>query len=304
MFYLALVLLKLLAIPLSLLPRQVFLALGRALGGLLFLLGFRVKIARANIKLAFPEWEQERQERLLRDHFQELGVLFLELLRMFYRFDRFFDLYADVEGHEPLQRILDEGGKGVFVFTSHIGNWEVLTLSGRRVFGRTSVMVTKELKPAWLHRVVGVTRSLLGVEMANEPRTMRGVMRGLKQNNLVGWVMDQYAGAPVGARVPFFGKPVGSHTALAALALRTGTPVIPAVAVRKPDGRYLVRFGAPVQLLERVDRQASVIANTALFVRLTEATVREFPAQWLWIHRRWKGDLSPLPPQAEGEMLK
>jgi len=304
MFYLCLVLLKLIAIPLSLLPRPVFLRLGRGLGRLLFWLGFRVRIARENIGLAFAEWEPARREQLLRDHFEELGILFLELLRMFYRFDRFFDRYADVEGHEPIQRAIDEGGKGVFAMTAHLGNWEVLTLTGRRVFGRQAVMVTKELKPHWLHRVVGVTRSLLGVEMATEPRTMQGVLRGLKQNNIVGWVMDQYAGAPVGVRVPFFGKPVGSHTALAMLAIRTGTPVFPALAVRKRDGRYLVRFGPAIELVDRGDTEASVIANTALFVRHIEEMVREFPAQWLWIHRRWKGDLSPLPPHSEGEMLK
>jgi KDO2-lipid IV(A) lauroyltransferase len=262
-----------------------------------------VKIARANIELAYPEWEQARRDQLLHDHYLELGVLFLEMLRMFYRFDRFFDRYVDVEGKEHLQAVLDKG-KGVFAMTAHIGNWEVLTLCGRHVFGRTAVMVTKELKPRWLHRAVGVTRSLLGVEMANEPRTMQGVLRGLKQNNLVGWVMDQYAGAPVGARVPFFGKPVGSHTALATLALRTKTPVITAYAVRKPDGRYLLKFEAPFELLDRGNAEASVIANTALFVRRTEALVREYPAQWLWIHRRWKGDLSPLPPHSSGEMLK
>ena len=303
MFYIALVVLKLIALFLSLFPRPVFLAMGRLLGRLLFACGFRVKIARANIELAYPEWESSRREKLLSEHYLELGVLFLEMLRLFYRFDRFFDSYVDVEGKEHMQAVLDKG-KGAFAMTAHIGNWEVLTLSGRHVFGRTAVMVTKQLKPMWLHRVVGVTRSLLGVEMANEPRTMQGVLRGLKQNNLVGWVMDQYAGAPVGVRVPFFGKPVGSHTALATLALRTGTPVITAFAVRKPDGRYLLRFEPPFELVDRGEAEANIIANTALFVRRTEALVREFPAQWLWIHRRWKGDLSPLPPQAEGEMLK
>ena len=56
---------------------------------------------------------------------------------------------------------------------------------------------------------------------------MQGILRGLKRNHIIGWVNDQFTGAPVGARVPFFGVPVGSHTAPAALAIRTGTPVLP-----------------------------------------------------------------------------
>ncbi|MGZ3652361.1 MAG: lysophospholipid acyltransferase family protein, partial [Bdellovibrionota bacterium] len=238
MFYLALIVLKLLALPLSLLPRKVFLILGRCLGVLLRLAGFRVGIVRSNIALAFPEWTNEQREKLLRDHYLELGVLFLELLRMFFHFDRFYERYADVEGEEHMRAVLDKG-KGAFAVTAHLGNWELLTLTAKYTFGGEATMVTKQLKPDWLHRVVAVTRSLLGVKMACEPRTMQGILRGLKNNDIIGWVNDQYAGAPVGARVPFFGVPVGSHTALAALAIRTGTPVIPAIAVRKPDGRYL-----------------------------------------------------------------
>ncbi|MGZ3653347.1 MAG: LpxL/LpxP family acyltransferase, partial [Bdellovibrionota bacterium] len=68
--------------------------------------------------------------------------------------------------------------------------------------------------------------------------------------------------------------------------------------------RYLVRFEPELKLVDRGSTDATLVANTAMFVRHTEAWIREFPAQWLWIHRRWKGDLSPLPPQVEGEMLK
>jgi Kdo2-lipid IVA lauroyltransferase/acyltransferase len=302
MFYLALILLKLLAFALSLLPRPLFLLMGRGLGRLLAGFHFRERVAAANLELAFAEKDPASRAELLRSQYAELGVLFLEMLRSFYRFDRFVERNSDVEGEEHLRAALAQG-KGIFVMTAHLGNWEVLTASGPTLFGTGVTMVTKELKPKWFHRVVEVTRSLLGVQMACEPRTMQGILRALKRKEIVGFVMDQYAGAPVGARVPFFGKAVGSHTALATLALRTGAPVVPAVSVRKPGGRYLIRFEPPFPLEERSDPQASVIANTALFVRHTEKWVREFPEQWMWIHRRWKGDLSPLPPQVEGEML-
>lgn len=116
--------------------------------------------------------------------------------------------------------------------------------------------------------------------------------------------MDQFAGAPVGARVPLFGIPVGSHTALAALAIRTGAPVIPTIAYRKANGSYVMRFEEPIPLLQSEDPELAIIKNTANYVAHTERWIREFPEQWLWIHRRWKGDLSPLPPNSAGEMLK
>lgn len=303
MFYLALIIFKLLALPLALLPRPAFLALGHGLGALLRKAGFRKKIVEGNLAIAFPEWDAEKREGFLYSYYRELGVLFLEILRWFYRFDRFMDRYCDVEGAEHMQSALDQG-KGVLAMTAHLGNWEVLAASGYSVFGKPVTMVTKELKPRAVHRLVEVTRSLLHVNMACEPRTMQGILRALKRKEIVGFVNDQFAGAPVGARVPFFGVPVGSHTALAALAIRTGAPVVPAIAVRKPDGRYLLRYEPALQLEERGSSEATLIANTALFVRHSEKWVREFPEQWLWIHRRWKGDLSPLLPGEEGAMLK
>lgn len=303
MFYLAFFLLKLLAWLLSLPPRRLFLLLGAGLGSLLGSLGFRRKIAESNIKLAFPELADNERALLLRRFYRHLGALFLEILASFFRFDRFVQRLSDVEGEAHLRAALAEG-KGVFVMTAHLGNWEVLTASGPTLFGTGVTMVTKELKPAWLHRAVDVTRALLGVKMACEPKTMQGILRALKKKEIVGFVMDQYAGAPVGARVPFFGVPVGSHTALATLALRTGAPVVPAISYRKPNGRFTIRFDAPLATLEDADQDRAVLLNTANYVKHTEAWVREFPEQWLWIHRRWKGDLSPLAPNSPGEMLR
>lgn len=301
MFYFGLIVLKCIAFFLSLLPRPVFLALGHGLGGFLRRIGFRTEISRANLTRAYPSLPD--REDLFRSCYRELGVLFLELFRYFYRFRDFLDRNVDYEGEENLRSAMAEG-KGVFVMTAHLGNWEVLTASGPNHFGVPVTMVTKRLKPAWLHRAVELNRSLLGIQMAFEPRTLSEVLRALRKKEIVGFVMDQFTGAPFGARVPFFGIPVGSHTALATLAIRTGAPVVPAVAIRQPNGRYLLRFEPALPTIEDNDYEKSVILNTANYVRHTENWVRENPSQWMWIHRRWKGNLSPLPEGLPGEMMK
>lgn len=303
MFYISLILLKLIALPLFLLPRRVFLKLGHATGTLARAAGFRVQISARNIELAYPEKSPAERLELLHQSYRELGVLALEIFRLFYRFDRFLENNCDVEGRENLDKARAEG-KGVLVVTGHLGNWEVLASSGPQLLQTPVTMVTKRLKPEGLNRAFEIARSLLGVRMAFEPRTMPEILRALKRNEVVGFVIDQFAGAPLGARVPFFGKPVGSHTALAALAIRTGAPVVPAFAVRKPDGRYRICFEPAFRLEEREKLDHTVVANTALFVRHMETWVRLYPAQWLWIHRRWKGDISPLPAGSEGEMLR
>lgn len=303
MFYLGLILAKTFGLLLSLLPRSLFLRLGKALGWILLRCGFRKEIAEENLRLAFPFLDANQRQKFLSENYAEMGILFLELMGSFFGFRRFLENYCDIQNEHYLQEAL-QGGKGVFVMSAHLGNWEVATGAGAALLGAPVTMVTKELKPRWFHRMVVVTRSLLGVTMASEPKTMAPIMRALKKNQIVGFVMDQYAGAPVGARVPFFGIPVGSHTALAALALRTGVPVLPAIAVRKPDGRYLLRFDPVLETIPHPDPKEAVLLNTAQYVKHTEGWIKEFPLQWMWVHRRWKGDLSPLPPHAVGEMLK
>ena len=303
MYYFGVILFKSIAFCLALLPRPLFLLLGAGLGFILRKLNFRGHVIDGNLNIAFPEMSAEERLRLKEKNYRHYGILFLEILRSFYRFDRFLEKYCDLEGEENVQAAR-AAGKGAFVMTAHLGNWEILTAVGAQDLGVPVTMVTKRLKPEWIHRLVETERSLLRIKMAFEPRTMPTIMRALKKGELVGFVMDQFAGAPVGARVPFFGKPVGSHVALATLALRMNVPVVPAIAIRKADGRYEVRFEPQISLVDSGNKELDIIQNTANYVAHTERWIREYPEQWLWIHRRWKGDLSPLAPNSVGEMLK
>ena len=103
------------------------------------------------------------------------------------------------------------------------------------------MIVTKRLKPSWIHEAVERGRSRCHYKATYEPRTMKDVLRHLKSGETVGFVMDQYSGPPVGIRVPVFGVPVGTPAAIATLAKRTGAPVIPVVSYRLEDGRYVTR---------------------------------------------------------------
>lgn len=300
-----------LAVLLNLLPHFVFRFLANILGSTLELCNFRRKILLQNLEYAFPRESTEAHERLIKANYQHYGLLFLEFLRSFAFFPSFLRTRCRVEGEDNLRTALAEG-KGIFVMTAHLGNWELLPAVGASVLKVPVTMVTKKLKPAWLHQIIESTRLALGVRMAFEPQTMRVIMRALREGGVVGFAIDQFAGAPVGARVPFFGHPVGSHTALATLAARTGAPVVPGLSIRQPDGSFVVRFekplpfesAAPEELGNLSRGEAEVIKNTAAYTSWVEERVREYPEQWLWIHRRWKGDLSPLPSKVLGELLK
>lgn len=304
-------LLLFLGFSLSLLPMRLFLWKGKLWGQILFACGFRRKVVRENIRLAFPDWDEDKIEALERANYEHYGLLLLEFLRSFWRFGDFLDRHSSVEGEANLHQAFSHG-KGVFVMTAHLGNWEALPSHGAWVLKVPTNMVTKRLKPDWFHELVESTRGELGTHMFYEPRTMQNVVRALRKNEIVGFAMDQFAGSPVGARVPFFGIPVGTNTVLAVLAHRYGAPVIPGFALRKPGGGFHVVFEPPILPTECTEedtnyanlREKEIIVDTAKYTAVLESWVRRYPEQWLWIHRRWKGDLSPLPPNLVGEMMK
>ena len=125
-------------------------------------------------------------------------------------------------------------------------------------------------------------------------------MGHLKKQGTVGFVLDQYAGPPVGTRVPVFGIPVGTPSVVAALVKRTGARVLPVVSFREPSGRHRVQIRPAIEWKSEPnqDAQYELGLNTAYYASILEKDIYAHPEQWLWTHRRFKGDLSPL---REGE---
>jgi len=265
-------------------PRKVQLFWGNSLGSLLFFLKFRAKVIPG---------ELQRQEKYFRASYQSLGNLILEILMLFGSMRRFVLSRVDFIGKEHADQVLKEG-KGFFFLSSHLGNWEVMAAAGGLIGKFDLMLVTKRLKPEWLHQAITQWRLECQVKATYEPKTVKDILTHLKKNGAVGFVLDQFAGAPIGVRVPLFGVPVGTPLALATLVKRTGTPVLPVQNYRKSDGRWAVVISPPKPWIEHPDSHYELALNTAEYVSVLESHIRENPEQWLWTHRRFKGDLSPL----------
>ena len=75
---------------------------------------------------------------------------------------------------------------------------------------------------------------------------------------------------------------------LAAVALRTGAPIVPVFSVPQPDGSYVVTYEPEVEVVETGDREADIYRLTGACTAIIERWVRRYPEIWLWMHRRWK----------------
>lgn len=288
--------LSLLGWGLFLMPWRVRVLLGNALGHLLTRLGLRSEVVARNLAYAYPG-QVERQEELYRKAYAHLGQLILEVPLIFGPFRRFIRRSTEVTGLENW-RNASLGGRGTVFLSSHVGNWEIMAGSSSLVPGMRLMLVTKHLRPEWLHQGICRARLRYGVSGAYEPRTLRDVLAHLKSGGTVGIVLDQYAGPPVGLRVPVFGIPVSTPSLVAMLARRTGAAVLPVVNYRLPGGRYRIKISPPVGWIAADDPGEELGVNTMNYSKIIENEILSHPEQWLWIHRRFKGDLSPL---REGE---
>jgi KDO2-lipid IV(A) lauroyltransferase len=267
------------------LPRRTALALGRRLGALArHLQPRRVAIARDNLARALPELADAERETILVTSFTTLGANFAEMLRI--------DLVSDAEwqqryrfdGQEHIDAALALG-HGAILLTAHLGFWEAGAYLLARA-GYRPAFVAKPMHNPLVDAYFQRMREASGSSYIDSHKGARRIFKTLQENRLVGVLMDQHAGRRKGIAVPFFGRPAWTTPVIAEMAMKFRVPVIPAFARRNGDDGYDLVI-APHFFLEG-DGPDAVRDNTARLNRIIEEAVRRDPAQWFWVHRRWR----------------
>jgi KDO2-lipid IV(A) lauroyltransferase len=172
-------------------------------------------------------------------------------------------------------------GKGTIVSIGHLGNWELAGAIFCEKF-HTLHSVYRPLDYAPLDRLVLRIRRSTGMEMIPNEQALARIARILKKNGTVALLTDQDARQD-GIFVQFFGRPASTLPTPAILALRFGTPIIP-VNIYRSGSTHVARFDPPIY----PEAYSDAAAITQEIQKRLENFVREHPAQWFWLHRRWK----------------
>jgi KDO2-lipid IV(A) lauroyltransferase len=254
----------------------------------------RKKVALENIRQSFPALTKREAKRLLRRVYLHFGQMFFEIPHIFRMTHNTLDRYVILDGEENVVNALSRN-KGVFFLTAHFGNWEFLCAAGSLMTGNLAVIARPaDFKP--LDRMIGEIRTLFGTEVILKQKALRRVRSALRENKLIGILLDQNVDWYEGIYVPFFGRWACTNKGLALLAVMTGTPVVPAFPVRQKDGRYRLIFEKEVELRRTGDRTRDIEENTELFTNIIEKYVIKYPDHWFWFHKRWKTkNYCPLP---------
>lgn len=276
-----------------LLPRKTQKGLVNGFAWFLEKISWKDQTIRRNFDLVFSEKSSQDFQKLKKGFYQHFASLVFEILFLAGPMKWMVKKRSQVVHGVENWRKAHEQGKGVLYLSCHVGNWEVMAATGAGL-GMDLMIVTKHLKPEWVHRAIEKGRARCGVKGTYEPQTLKEAMKHLKKGGTVGFVLDQYAGPPVGIRVPFLGQVVGTGSIVATLAKRFGTPVVPVVNYRTEEGDFVSEIYPALEWISHPHLQKELALNTALYAKTLERFVLEHPDQWLWSHQRFKGDLSPL----------
>lgn len=241
----------------------------------------RRHIAEINLKLCFPELDENKRAHLLKIHFTSLGMGLVETAMSWWTSDARMHKLARIEGLEHLEQALRHG-KGVILLSAHFTNLEIGThLLAIHTRFHAMYRAHKNL----LFDTVMKRAREARCEKAIPSNDVRGMLNSLKQNIPVWYASDQNYGLKHSVFVPFFGILAATNPAPLRLARLSGAPIIPFMIQRR-DGRhdYLLTL---LPALEDIPGD-NVYQDLLHISQLIEAQVRKAPEQYLWVHRRFK----------------
>jgi len=270
-------------------PMAVVLAAGSVLGRLFYMLdGPHRRLALGNLDAAFPSRSAAERAAIAREMFSHFGRLLMVLLKFSTMAPARMLDYVEFEGEERVEAA-HALGRGVLLFTGHFGFWEINALVHALKL-RPMAVLARPLDNPLLHDLLERVRGLTGNSVIYRKGALRRVLRALAANKAVALLIDQHIHTDA-VLVDFFNRPAATTTALAAIALRTGAPVIPVFALPLPGGRFRMVYEHAVEPPASGDPDA-IRQFTQRCTDVLEMYVRRYPGLWLWMHRRWR-DIDP-----------
>lgn len=286
--YLIYLLLRGFSLFVNLLSENLSLWVGRQLGSAVYYLDLEHrKVAFQNLQIAFGQ-EKSKQEMcsIAKKTFQNLGMTAVEFFRIPGMDTETYKRKVEVEGFEVALKVLDRK-KGGLLLLGHFGNWELMALMSK-VINQPVLVIAKSIKQKRIDQWITRIRREASLDLIPPKNATHKVIQALSQNQIVGILFDQRGKRSKGIWADFFGRKVPTTPGLAVMAIKSGAPVLPVFMIRIGFQKHRMIIKEPLQLVNTGDFKKDVEANTQLFNDTLESIIRQYPEQWLWIHRRWE----------------
>jgi KDO2-lipid IV(A) lauroyltransferase len=250
------------------------------------------RIGRANLTAAFPEKSPQEINAILRGVWDNLGRMGAEFAHL----DRLWDW--DPARPEHCERIvitpqqierymqLANDGKPALVFAAHLANWEIPAICAA-TYQMESAVLYRRPNNARLDRWLRQTREAsMGTLIATGLDAPMKVAEALERGAHVGILVDQYYVR--GVDVTFFGRRTKANPLIARLAQHFDCPIYGTRVIRLPGHRLRPELSEEIKPARDAEGKIDIQATMQIITNVVESWVREYPEQWLWLHRRWR----------------
>jgi KDO2-lipid IV(A) lauroyltransferase len=239
------------------------------------------RVAYRNLSFALPELDEARRKQIVDGVFRSLARLLVTVAKFPAIRRENLARWIRCEGGEYFEQAQREG-RGVLFATAHLGNWE-LSAYAHALLAAPMNVVVRPLDNPQIDALVERRRARSGNRMIFKKDFARAILKALGANQAVGILVDQNSSPDAGVFVDFFGVKACAGTGFAKLAAHSGASVIPGFALwSEEQRRYVLRFYPPVEITGDAERDTQAVQSKL------EEVIRQYPDQWLWIHRRWK----------------
>lgn len=272
----------------NLMPRKMWLRFCGGLGRFTYYLASQSRaLAFRHLTIAFgSEKNPDETKKLTKEVFRMLGMNAGDLIRA-YRIERYEDFkkIRVVNGFEHVETA-NAKGKGIMFLVSHMGAFE-FTATELSFRGFKPLIIGTPVKDKKLNDLLWAQRVKLGAVAVERGKDTLKVMKNLKSGGCMIILIDQ--DTKVKSRfVNFFGKPCSTPVGAAVIAMKTGAAVIPMIIHMRDDLLQEINCYPEIPMTNTGNEEADMIANTQKMSDATEDEIRKHPAQWVWMHERWK----------------
>jgi len=253
--------------------------------------GMRMKrgnVATAQIATHLPELNAGEREQVAAQMWENLGRVIAEYPHMI---DGNLDAHITILGREQVEAAKASGKSALFI-SGHFGNWE-LAPKALALCGLPLHLVYRPPNNPWADKVIDQIRKhyTLG-HYGKGADGAKGVLAAIKRGESIGMLIDQKDNT--GMAIPFLNAPAMTSVSAAKMALKYDLPVIPVRAERISGHQFRVTIYPPLTPpADADDAQAREIAYMTQMNNVISGWIREAPAQWFWLHRRWPKLVKP-----------
>lgn len=250
---------------------------------------FRRQLMIKNTEIVFPSSPLDQRLTWIRTSLWVQASNVIEFFRLPLLNTTWLKDEVVFHGQEHLNLALQKN-KGVLVLSLHMGNPDFAT-AGLGLAGYKVSLISKFFKNPILNRIWYKLRGAGGTEYIDPhgAKTAFAILKALKRNGLVIFVIDQFLGAPYGRPATFFGKECGTSIGLSVFYKKTESPIVPVWATTGKDGKTHIHCGPEVRFPFAVDQsEECTLRMTEHLNRILEMIIVSFPGQWMWLHNRWK----------------